>query len=187
MDPDDRINPRGYRLPPELLREVREAEAELRNNLQVVDGRYLGLRPVTVVHVDIGEDITGADLLAFLGPLTRSTAFDSSEPRPRPAEPATVPLRSKAGKLIAAFIKKYLTRIRGLICKKRGKDYPLTATEALTITTFAHYLVQHMGVEAEFAKALAASVLVFLSAAAKGSFCDVTEEKALQAILEATE
>jgi hypothetical protein len=167
-----------YILPRELVSAAVESQVALRKVVEQIDRGHLVVRNVPL----IAGEITATDLYWFLSLVARHRAFDSIEGRAQSA--AGVALHSPAGKVIAAFIRRFFKRIRDAICgpKKRAA---LGVSAMGAAASLARFIAEHFGLQEEMAKAVATSVLVAILMATKGAFCDVTEEKALKAILEA--
>ena len=174
----DELPKRPYALPRELVSAAVESQAALRKVVEHVDRGHLVVRNVPL----IAGEISATDLYWFLLPVARPRAFDSIEGRPQAA--AGVSLHSPAGKVIAAFIRRFFKRIRDAICGPQ-KSAALGASAVGAAASLARFVAGHFGLQEEMAKAVATSVLVAILMATKGAFCDVTEEKALKAILDA--
>ncbi len=169
---------RPYVLPRELVSAALESQAALQKIVENVDGGYLVERNVPL----IAGEISATDLYRFLSPVGRHRAFDSIEGRPQAS--SGVSLHSPAGKVIAAFIRKFFKRIRDAICGPK-KSTAIGASAMGAVASLARFIAEYFGLQEEMAKAVATSVLVAILMATKGAFCDVTEEKALKAILDA--
>ena len=174
----DELPGRPSILPRELVGAAVESQAALRKVVEHVDGGYLVVRNVPL----IAGEISATDLYWFLSPVARHGTFDSIEGRPQAA--AGVSLHSPAGTVIAAFIRRFFKRIRDAICGPK-KSTALGVSAVGAAASLARFIAEHFGLQEEMAKAVATSVLVAILVATKGAFCDVTEEKALKAILEA--
>src|ERR1700730_6644053 len=132
----DEIPERPYALPRELVSAAVESQAALRKVVEHVDGGYLVVRTVLL----IAGEISATDLYWFLSPIARHRAFDSMEGRPQAA--AGVSLHSPAGKVIAAFIRKFFERIRDAICGPK-KSTALGVSAMGAAASLARFIVEH--------------------------------------------
>jgi hypothetical protein len=174
----DEIPGTSYILPIELVSAAVESQAKLRKVVEHFDDGHLVVRNVPL----IAGEMSATDLYWFLAPVARQRASRVIEGRPQAA--AGVSLHSPAGKVIAAFIRRFFKRIRDAICGPK-KNTALGVSAMGAAASLARFIAEHFGLQEEMAKAVATSVLVAILMATKGAFCDVTEEKALKAIIEA--
>jgi hypothetical protein len=176
---------RRYRLPPELLRDAREADAELRRAIERVEGRYLVHRAVTVVRFgDQGGKVhlmTGSELLGFLTPFVHKETRDSAYRSPSNGNPdVVIRVKSTASTNIRRFVELYFDEIRRRICK--GGPRNLSATTHAALVALANWLATHIGVYEKASTALAAAILISILSATKGAFCRMTTEEAKAAL-----
>lgn len=172
-----------YVLPPELRQAIREAESGLRRSVQAVEGGFLIYRetPIFAFRSDAGDVVlNGSDLLRFLEPLVLGSAYDSARGAgsPKPG----ISFGTAAGRKIQEFIEQYFYELRNLICKNPRSNFPLSPQTSVAIAALAHWLMEHFGIANEYAKYMAATLLVTLLSATKGTFCKMTAKEAKAAI-----
>jgi hypothetical protein len=168
-----------YSMPDDLWRAAREAESELRKSVQALEGSYLVYRQIPLVTFSSGArdvELEASDLLRFLEPLLAGAAYDSAEGRAQPRR--GVSFTSAAGRKIRQFIEVYLYELRTLICKKAKTNFSLSSQTTIAIAGMTHWLLEHFGMHAEYAKSLATGILVALLTATKGAFCKMTADEA---------
>jgi hypothetical protein len=178
----DELPERPYELPRDVVRAAHESEAKMRDLVQVVQDGALVIRHIRLLELD-GKEITASDIQMFLSSVARGFPPNLAERGPQAS--GKLSLHSPAGKLIAEFIRRFFKRIRDAICGAAKQGYPLSAKATAALAAIAEFLSQHIGLTGAIAKAIATSVLVAILASTKGAFCDMTEEKAMQAILNA--
>jgi hypothetical protein len=177
-----------YRLPRDLLTLVRQSESELRKSVQRTEGKYLVYRSVPLISF-AGEagrmEITSADLLHFLEPLTRAVALDSVDAEGLPPQ-RIAPLRGTSAKKLGAFARGHFQKLRQIICGSETKEKWLTDTKTVAlaelITALSAWLTQHFHMDAGYAKILATAILAYILSAARGKFCKMTDVEAKAAI-----
>lgn len=179
-----------YQLPRELLDEVRKGERYLRDVSEQVQQGYLTQRTFPVLRAvnpagGADVEIENTDLLNFLSPLVRVRAIDSAEGRPHPKR--TVPFKTKAGRIIVAFIKLFFDEIRKRICGNRKANFAVGPAMALALTSLAHWLAGHFRLADELSRVTASAILVAIASATKGAFCRLTADGALAAIIAAAQ
>jgi hypothetical protein len=174
-----------YGLPKELLRAASDATAQLRRSLEYVDGGFLLQRETRVLEFKTGAGnvvaLRGNDLLNFLQPLVSTPTFDSATPTSRPPA-AGVSLATTAGKKMRDFVELYFYELRALVCKKNKKTFPVSPGTTVAIAGVTHWLLEHFGIQEEYAKTMATAILVALLTATKGTFCKMTENEAKAAL-----
>lgn len=164
-----------YALPRELLIIVSEARSVLENRTEGVDG-------TTIVRLEDGWSIGAHDLEDFLEPVSaRHTLKSIKSDKPFHGK---ISFQDTSGKLVVEFIKRFFKKIRDVICGPNKKT-ALTAQVLTGVTALVHWLMENFGIKEELAKAFAAAILIAILTATKGAFCEMTEERALKAVLSA--
>jgi hypothetical protein len=161
-----------YTMSDDLWRAAREAESELRKSVQALEGRYLVYRqiPLVTFSSSAGDvQLEASDLLRFLEPLVRASTYDSAEERAHSRRGGS--FASAAGRKVREFIEVYVYELRNLICKRAKANFPVSSQTTIAIAGLTHWLMEHFGVHAEYAKSLATGILVALLTATKGAFC----------------
>jgi hypothetical protein len=174
-----------YGLPQELLRAASDATAQLRRSVEYVDGGFLLQRETRVLEFQTGAGnviaLQGNDLLNFLRPLVSTSTFDSAIPASRPPA-AAVSFATTAGRKIRDFVELYFYELRALVCKKNKKNSPISPGTTVALAGVTHWLLEHFGIQEEYAKTMATAILVALLTATKGTFCKMTENEAKAAL-----
>jgi hypothetical protein len=170
-----------YSLPPELLKEAKEADARLRKSIEYVDHGMLLHRRVLVLQFKPAEadqiNLYSADLLAFLQPVVSWRTLDSATQREQP-QPQGVSFAAASGQKLLSFIRTYFYQLREIICKKYKKTLPLAHQTTVAVVGLTHWLLQHFGMDDELAKSTASAIIVALVVATKGTFCKMTAKEA---------
>jgi hypothetical protein len=83
---------------------------------------------------------------------------------------------------IREFAIVFLVNIRKIVCPTRKNKPVLSAATTGLVGSLAIWLIRHFGITSEVAETFASALLITITTATKGTFCDMTAEMAKAAL-----
>jgi hypothetical protein len=176
------ISDDNYSLPADLVQLATKVDEAITSSINYTSGGFLVRREIPIFSFNgITSTVTlnGTDIVDFLSPLLHARTRDAVGAVPPPQK---LSFTTHAGRKVLEIIETYFYELREIICKSNKARFPISSRTTIAVAGLTHWFLQNFGITEEWAKSVAATILVAILAATKGTFCKMTMKEAKTAL-----